>query len=203
MNRFEPRFFKLLAKGIAGDPKTLFLSLLSLRKRGAGIVFAAGLIFLILLGRGCTYQSHAFIGEHLGGYEKGNFRVTQVNTEPQLKKYGPETQFLEGCIETKKSIFCEERIKGESVGFIYETSNEYEALIQAKVGDKFQVLFNAEVPSSLRLGNRGPAVRVIHSDIQVHKANATRASFVGWAYVIWPVFFFMLGIWRIPVKERG
>jgi hypothetical protein len=197
LNRFEPSIFKKIVKSQSG--KYWFLSAFKIGGRGLLFLCAVGIFFLMILGRGCTYQAHDYIGENLSAYETSVFKVKAVNNKFGQSKYA-DAFYLEGCIYLKSVSYCDERIRGDSLAKIYKRNSSYEALAQAKIGDQFDVLFNTEAHKGKYQRNEG--VRVIHTDIELHKSNARLASLIGWGYIIWPLFCFFLVIWQIPVRER-
>lgn len=199
MSRFEPSIFKKIVKNQSG--KYWFLSAFKIEGRGLLFLCAVGIFFLMILGRGCTYQAHDFIGKNWDTYSKAIFKVTYVNRQLR-KKYGPDASYVEGCINMNQRSYCEERIRGDSLLKVYKRSNEYEALLDAKIGDEFPVLFNSNVSKTKTYQGRNEAVRVIHADVELHKSNANWASMIGWAYLVLPILCFIALIWQIPVKER-
>jgi hypothetical protein len=196
--RFEPEVFNRLAHGKAGNSNSSLLYQLRLGERGWSFLFVCGMVFLMLFGRGCTYQNHEFISENLNAYKTVTFTVTTVDSKPQTKR-GPDASYIEGCATSVKQNFCQERIRGDSIIKIYKVTNEYEALLAARAGDSFTVLFNESAPRPL---TKGQSLRIIDTDVHAHKANGYKALFVGWGYLIWPIICFMAIIWNIPVARR-
>jgi hypothetical protein len=198
LKRFEPEVFKSLARGNAGNPNSSLRHQLRLGERGWVFLFALGIVFLMLLGRGCAYQNHEVIGKSLNAYKTVTFTVTSIDVTPQTKN-GPEASYIEGCVLSIGKSFCQERIRGDTIIGTYKVNNEYEALLRAKIGDSFAVLFNEKAP---RPSKKGQSLRVIDTNLEAHEANARIAIFVGWAYLIWPIICFMALIWSIPVARR-
>lgn len=197
MNIFEPSIFKKIIKNQSG--KYWFLSAFKIGGRGLVFLCVVGIFFLMVLGRGCTYQAHEYIGQNLSAYEATVFKVTSVNNKVGRSKY-VDAFYVEGCIYKKSGAYCEERVRGDSLAKIYKLNRSSEALAVAKIGDQFEVLFNSGAHK--RIYQKEEGVRVIHTDIELHKSNARLAFLIGWGYIIWPLFCFFLVIWQIPVRER-
>jgi hypothetical protein len=197
LNRFEPSTLKEIIKNQSG--KYWFLPAFKIGGRGLAFLCVVGILFLMILGRGCTYQAHDYIGQNLSAYETSVFKVTGVNNKSGRTKF-VDAFYVEGCIYLKSDSYCEERVRGDSLAKIYKLNRSSEALAEAKIGDQFDVLFNSRAHQRIYQNDEG--VRIIHTDIELHKSNARLASLIGWGYIIWPLFCFFLVIWQIPVTER-
>lgn len=161
------------------------------------VFFIAGLWVILLLGRGCTYQAHEYVGDNLTAYSTATFEVTAIRVNPKRTN----RDYIEGCIEVKvpsRNLSCEERVRGDVAAVLYATQTDDLALAKARIGDQFIVLYN---PSATKTTFQNESVRVIDTDRERHLKNASRATIVKWAFFIWPSLFLMIFIWRLQTKE--
>ena len=160
------------------------------------ILFIVGLWGILLLGRGCTYQAHEYVGDNLTAYSTATFEVTAIKLDPKRSN----RDYIEGCIEVKlhsRNLSCEERVRGDVAAALYNTQTDDLALAKARIGDQFLVLYN---PSATKTTYQNESVRVIDTDRERHRKNASRAVFVKWAFFIWLGLWLMIFVWRLQTK---